>query len=137
MSMSRRTVLIVDDESAQRALMRGMLLGEAYGVLEASDIPEALAVQESHLGDIDLALIDLILPGGSGYELSTALLAREPHMKALFMSGQAGAELRKFLDERVPEMHFLRKPFQAAELLERVKAILESSDPFADAAAKS
>ncbi len=135
--MSRRTILIVDDESVQCDLMRRILSREAYGVLEASDIPEALTAHESHLGEIDLALIDLILPGGSGYELSTALLAGEPHLKVLFMSGQAGAELRKFLDERVPEMHFLPKPFRPAELLDRVKAILESSDPFADAAAKS
>ena len=44
--MSRNTVLIVDDEAAQRDLMRGILQQESWSVLEASDYQEALAVQQ-------------------------------------------------------------------------------------------
>ncbi|HTX35093.1 MAG TPA: response regulator [Bryobacteraceae bacterium] len=132
--MSRRTVLIVDDEAAQRDLMRGILQQESWSVLEASDYQEALAVQQQHPGEIAVLVIDLRLPGGNGFDLSKSLLAREPHLKVLFVSGQAGAELRRFLDVTVPEVHFLQKPFQPPELLEHVKAVLESAGPFVDTA---
>lgn len=116
---------MVDDEETQRYLMGRILRLEAYTVLEASDYDDALAVQEKHLGEIDLLLIDLSLPGGSGFELSRALLAIEPHLRALFVSGHAGAELCKFFDMPVTDMHFLQKPFQSADLLRRVKYVLE------------
>jgi len=129
-----RTVLIVDDEAAQRQYMRRILEAESFRVLEAADFQEALAMQHNHIAEIGLLLIDLRLPSGNGYDLSQALLSREPHSKVLFVSGQTGAELRKFLD--VPEVHFLQKPFQPEELLAHVKAVLQSPDPFADAASE-
>jgi len=135
--MNRRTILVVDDEWTQRASMRAILSRAGYSVWEAADYQDALEVRQSHPREIDLLLIDLILPGGNGYELAQAMTAQEPNLKALFVSGQAGAELRKFLDTPVPEVQFLRKPFQPAELLERVRALLESADPIPGAAAGS
>jgi len=134
MSMSTRTILVVDDESAQRDLIRGILRQEAYAVLEASDYDEALTVQKQHPGEIDLLLIDLRLPGGDGYGLSIELLAIEPHLKVLFVSGNAGAELCKFFNMPVTDVHFLQKPFQSTQLLQRVKLILEEDDPLAGVA---
>jgi len=134
MSISNRTVLVVDDEKSQRDLMRIILHLEAYTVLEASDYDDALAVQKKHLGEIDLLLIDVTLPGGNGYDLSKALLAVEPHLKTLFVSGYAGAELCKFFDMPLTDVHFLQKPFQPADLLGRVKSVLELADPFAGSA---
>lgn len=134
MSMSERTILIVDDEAAQRDLMRVVLRLEAYGILEASDYDDALAVQQAHRGEIDLLLIDLSLPGGNGYDLAEALLAIEPHLKVLFVSGPVGAELCKFFGMSITDVHFLQKPFQSAELLRHVKSVLESGDPLAGTA---
>jgi len=129
--MSNRTILVVDDEAAQRDLIRAILHQEAYTVLEASDFDDALAVQQKHLGEVDLLLIDLSLPGGNGYDLSSALLAFEPHLKVLIVSGHAGAELCKFFDMPLTDMHFLQKPFTSRELLRRVKSVMESPDPMA------
>jgi DNA-binding response OmpR family regulator len=82
-------------------------------------------------------LIDLGLPGGNGYDLSKDLLAIEPHLKVLFISGQAGAELCKFFDMQITDVHFLQKPFQPAELMRRVKSLLELADPLAGGASAS
>ena len=129
MSMSVRTILIVDDEPAQRQLMGGILRHEAYAVLEACDYAEALAVDQRHHGEIDLVLIDLSLPGRNGYELFQALRAREPWLRVLFVSGNAGAALRRFFDELASDVHFLPKPFTPAELLEHVQSVLAAPDP--------
>jgi len=131
MSMTQRTVLVVDDEKSQRDLIRDILRLEAYAVLEAADYEEALAVQGRHLGEIDLLLIDLSLPGRNGYELSKALLAVEPDLAVLFVSGHAGAELCKSFNMPVTDVHFLQKPFPPAELVRRVKFLLESAGPLA------
>jgi DNA-binding response OmpR family regulator len=134
MSMSNTTILVIDDEAEQRELVRGILRREAYRMLEASDYDDALAVQRTHLGEIDLVLIDLRLPGGNGYDLSEALLAIEPHLKVLFISGQTGAEICKFFTMQVTDLQFLQKPLNPAELRRRLKLLLESADPLAGTA---
>jgi DNA-binding response OmpR family regulator len=131
MSMSNRTILVIDDEPEQRDLVRTMLRHDAYAILEASNYDEGLAVQNAHLGVIDLVLIDVSLPGRNGYDLSKALLAIEPHLKLLFVSGHAGAELCKFFAMPLTDVHFLQKPFNSAELIERVRFVLGLADPVA------
>jgi len=131
MSMSSKTILVIDDEAEQRDLVRAILRPEAYIILEASDYNDALAVQAAHLGEIDLALTDVSLSGRNGYELSKALLAVEPHLKVLFVSGYAGAELCRFFGLPITDVHFLRKPVDPAELLSRVKFVLALADPLA------
>jgi DNA-binding NtrC family response regulator len=127
MSMNNRTVLVIDDEAEQRDLIRHMLRLDDYRVLEASDYDEALGVQANHLGEADVVLIDVRLPGGNGYELAKELLAIEPHLKVLFTSGHAGAELCRFFNMPVSDVHFLQKPLQLAELLGRLKLVLASA----------
>jgi CheY-like chemotaxis protein len=131
MSMSSKTLLVIDDEAEQRDLVRTILRPEAYTIFEASDYDDALAVQAAHLVEIDLVLVDVSLPGRNGYELSKALLAIEPHLKVLYVSGYAGAELCRFFGLQVTDVHFLRKPVDPAELLGRVKFVLALADPFA------
>lgn len=131
MSMSNRTILVIDDEAEQRDLVRTILRPEGYAILEASDYNDALAVQNAHLGEIDLVLVDVSLPGRNGYEVSKDLLAIEPHLKLLFVSGYAGAELCRFFAMPVTDVHFLQKPVDPAELLGRVKFVLALGDPFA------
>lgn len=133
--MGNGTILVIDDEPAQRAFIRKTLRLAAYNVLEASDRGEALAVQALHLGEIVLVLCDVSLPGGNGYELSKALLAVEPHLRLLLTSGHAGAELRRYFDEPIPDRQFLQKPFGPEELLKRIETLLGASKPLSKAAA--
>ena len=68
-------------------------------------------------------MIDVALPGKNGYELARTLLDTEPNLKVVFMSGHAGAELSRFYGMPVTDVHFLVKPFQAVDLLQRVKCV--------------
>lgn len=122
--MGNGTILVVDDEAEQRASMRDTLQLGGFGVLDAADYDEALAIQSRHLGEIVLILGDLRLPGGNAYDLSRALLAVEPHLKLLFTSGHAGAELCRFINMPLTDLHFLEKPFEPGELLKRVRTLL-------------
>ncbi len=124
-STRNKTVMIVDDESAQRAWMRGILRRQGYAVLVAADYTEALSVKARHHENIDLFLIDLRLPGGSGYDLSEELVAAHPSSKILFVSGTAGAELCKYFATPLPAAQFLHKPFEAAQLAARVREIFQ------------
>jgi DNA-binding NtrC family response regulator len=123
--MSNGNILVIDDEAGQRESMQSILGPAGYIVLEASDYEEALSVQKRHAGELDLALVDLRLPGGNGYDLAKALLAFDPRLKLVFTSGQAGSELCRFIDMPVTDLHFLKKPFTPDGLLQRVKSVLE------------
>jgi two-component system cell cycle sensor histidine kinase/response regulator CckA len=124
--VNTKTILLVDDEAAQRSLMRGTLQQEGYTVLESSDYAEALAVHWRHRGGIDMLVADLSLPGGNGYDLSRAMLAIDPHLRVLFISGHAGSALRKFFEMDNNDVHFLQKPFLVADLLSSVRVALTS-----------
>ena len=127
MTTRNKTVLIVDDESAQRAWMRGILRRQGYAVLVAADYPEALSIKTRHTEQIDLFVIDLRLPGGSGYDLSQELLAAHPTSKILFVSGTTGAELCKYFANPLPVGQLLHKPFEAAQFASRVREIFQPS----------
>jgi two-component system cell cycle sensor histidine kinase/response regulator CckA len=74
---------------------------------------EALAMFGRLEGRIDLLLTDVMMPHMSGPELADRLVALEPGLKVLYMSGQEKPELGS--------LKFLRKPFSAAELVEAVR----------------
>jgi DNA-binding response OmpR family regulator len=89
-------------------------------VLPAKDVVEALGLCEAHPGEIDLLLTDVLLPAISGRQLA----ALRPDTKVLFMSGLAEAALAQdgVVDAGVA---LLEKPFTAAGLARRVRAVLD------------
>jgi len=125
---------VVDDESAQRKFMRSILHREDYRTIEAGDYRGALSVFKAHAEEVDIAVLDLRLPGGHGYDLASALLALKPTLKVLFVSGYAGSELCKFFNMDVTDVQFLQKPFAAEELLRRIRLVL-GNDPRTGSAA--
>ena len=68
------------------------------------------------------------LPGKTGIELARVLLRRKPDLKVLFVSGHVGAEVIRFHGLPASDRHFLKKPFRAERLTERVKDLLKSAD---------
>lgn len=124
------TVLVVDDEISDLETMQKLLSEQGYTVLHAQDYPEAFALFERHNRDIDLLLTDISLPGRNGCDLAKALLRLKPHLKVLFVSGHAGAEICRFYDIPKSDLHFFRKPLKPAALLSRVRQVLNSTEPF-------
>jgi PAS domain S-box-containing protein len=117
------TVLLADDEDAVRALAREVLRTAGYTVLEASDGAGALEVAERHPGRIDLLVSDVVMPGLGGRQLAERLLARDPALKVLYLSGYVEDALVRGGVAR-QEVHFLPKPFSPAVLADKVREVL-------------
>ncbi|HSQ35613.1 MAG TPA: ATP-binding protein, partial [Candidatus Binatia bacterium] len=119
------TILLVEDDAAVRHATRAMLEEFGYTVLEAADGQEALAVFEAHRDQILLLLCDLIMPKKNGKETLAGIVNLKPDIKTLFMSGYTSDIIaRKGILE--PGIHLLLKPLHPAELLEKIREILDS-----------
>ena len=122
-----RTVLLVEDEESVRELLRKVLAGQGYRVLEARHGRDALLTLEEHPGTIDVVVTDVVMPEMNGRELVAQLTARRPGVPVLFISGYASGQLDT-AGELPPGHAFLAKPFSTEELVRRVGALLAERD---------
>ncbi len=118
------TVLLVEDEDGVRGLTRHVLTNCGYAILEASDGEEALRVAAQHGGPIDILVTDVVMPGLGGREVSERLLATQPGLRVLFLSGYTDDAVVRHgvLHERV---NFLQKPFSPMVLAHKVREVLD------------
>ena len=95
------TILLVEDEEGLRGLNARGLASRGYTVLEAGNGVEAIEVIESHGGDVDLVVSDVVMPEMDGPTLLKELRERNPNLKIIFVSGYAEDAFEKNLpDER-------------------------------------
>ena len=126
------TILVVDDEEPLRVLFRRILGAKGYRVLVAGCADEAVDVVSAHGGRIDLLLTDVVLPGGTGREVARRLIELQPALPVLYMSGYAEDAI---VERGVLEagLAFLSKPFDALEVVRRVREMLDAVPPRAPA----
>jgi signal transduction histidine kinase/CheY-like chemotaxis protein len=113
------TILVVDDDVVVRQLMSRLLTGVGYQVISAGSGPGALEAARVHTGPVHLAVCDMVMPGMHGPELWERLRVARPESRVLFVSG--------FTNETLDPPHaqrLLGKPFTRADLLGRVRAVL-------------
>ncbi|MBR9980984.1 MAG: response regulator, partial [Desulfatitalea sp.] len=119
------TILMVDDEPMVLDTSAQLLIGLGYEVLSAASGDEALARYAQRLSAVDLAIIDMIMPGMSGGELFTRIKALQPGIKTLLCSGYSmNNTAREIMDKGCNG--FLQKPFTLSKLSETIKAILKA-----------
>ncbi|HEX4134292.1 MAG TPA: ATP-binding protein [Bryobacteraceae bacterium] len=117
-------VLVVDDEPGVRSLMRQILAGRGYRVVEAADGEEALERARNAGEPFDLLVTDMVMPGLTGTQLAGRLKAEFPAMAVLFVSGYPGetdAERAAF----GPGAAYLAKPFSPEMLLWHARRQIE------------
>ena len=121
--MKQKTILIVDDESAIRDMLRIALEMADYSVVEAEDAHSAHAVILDQKPD--LVLLDWMMPGTSGIELARRL-KREEVTKDLpiIMLTAKGEEDNKVQGLETGADDYITKPFSPRELVARLKAVL-------------
>jgi CheY-like chemotaxis protein len=118
-------ILICDDEAPLRELMRVALVGD-YEFEEAGTVGESLEAARSFRPHV--ALVDVMMPGGSGLEI-VRLLAQGrggPHARCVVISAFAAEADRREAEEAGAEA-FIAKPFDPDELSAVVAGLLEDS----------
>ncbi len=120
------TVLLVEDDPEVRSLFSAFLRDGGYDVVEAADGQEALDTFERRAGDIDVVMTDVVMPNVSGPALTSALRARRPEVKVLYVSGYT-----EQLELGGPEPHttHLPKPVTRAALMKHLAALLGTPGP--------
>ena len=117
------TVLLAEDNASVRDVACRALKLRGYQVLEATTGDDALALASQHAGRIDLLVTDVVMPGMGGRELATRLVARNPRIAVLFMSGYAENQIMHH-DLVDLGTAFLDKPFTPAQLVAKVDEVL-------------
>jgi two-component system OmpR family response regulator len=116
-------ILVVEDEKHLATGIQYNLEAEGYRVTAVGDGPSALRFIEQDGHDVDLVVLDLMLPGMSGYAVCEALRAADEIMPILILSARTLAEDRtRGFD--VGADQYLTKPFDLDEFLSRVKGLL-------------
>ena len=123
-SEDRKTVLVVDDEPEVRKLVCTMVTQAGYNVLTAARGDRALAVYKKHKAPIGLLITDVVAPGLSGPMLAERLVALQPDLKVLYISGyDSTLVVQKFVVEKGYAL--LAKPFTAAALKSKMRELLQ------------
>ena len=127
-------ILVVDDESRIRKIIRDFLVREGYVVCEAEDGEAALDIFCSN-NDIDLIIMDVMMPKMDGWQLCKEV--RKLSKVPILMLTAKSEEIDKILGLELGSDDYITKPFSVRELMARVKAVLrrytktpESSEKF-------
>ena len=111
-----KTVLIVDDEQAVRLVGRTALGRLGYNILLAEDGVEGVRIYEERHGEIDLVLLDLVMPNMGGACCFERMKAVDSEVKVILMSGfTRNCKLNDLMNQGC--LAFLRKPFELGELV--------------------
>ena len=120
------TVLLVEDEEAVRYLARRALERAGYRVIDARHGQDALALCADGDTPVHLLVTDVVMPQMGGRDLAERLATLQPSARVLYMSGYTDDEIirRGMIDRQTA---FLQKPFTAAQLLHRVRKVLDDA----------
>jgi nitrogen-specific signal transduction histidine kinase/ActR/RegA family two-component response regulator len=119
------SVLVVDDEEIVRQLLRRILERGGYTVLLATDGIEAEELYAERSTEIDLVVLDIIMPQASGWETYERLRENNPEVKVLLSSGHSENGLAQDI-LAAGARGFLQKPYDLHAVLRKVREVLES-----------
>ncbi len=119
------TILLAEDDTGVRNLSKIILEKAGYTVLAAVDGEEALRVFKDHADEIDLALLDVIMPKLGGRAVFNHILEQRPDIRVLFSSGYSMNAVHTdfVLDQG---LQLIQKPYQRDDLLQRVRDALNA-----------
>jgi len=120
------TILVVEDEESVRRVVKRVLEGLGYKVLEAGDGEEALKKYGQYHGPVHLLVTDVIMPGIGGKELVNYLQKKYPNLQALYISGYTDAAISHH-GALEPGAFFIQKPFTVDNFTRKIREILDSS----------
>ena len=118
------TILLAEDEDIVRMPIKSLLEGYGYTVLAAGDGEEAIELFRDHADEIDLAVLDLIMPKAGGKHAWQIIKETKPDVKVLFISGNTPTAVHE--DFMPPsDLPLLTKPFSVLNLATKIREILD------------
>jgi PAS domain S-box-containing protein len=120
------TILLVEDDEQVRALAAQVLRARGYCLIESGRPSEALALVAAHRGPLHLLLTDVVMPEMGGRALAELLVARQPSLRVLFMSGYTDDAIvhHGVLESGVT---FVQKPLTPESLARGVREVLDAT----------
>jgi len=115
-------IVVADDDAHIRELIGVYLQNEGFEVKEAGDGEAALEAVKTT--QVDLVILDIMMPGMDGWELCSKLRAEYPDLPLLMISAK-GEPAHKVRGFRLGTDDYMTKPFDALELVMRIKALLK------------
>lgn len=125
MENEKRTVLIVDDEDVVLDVEGLMLKKMGFNILKANSSAKACRLYKNKKDDIDLVILDMIMPGDNGAATYQKLKMINPGIKVLISSGfWKDLNVRAILKDG--KNSFIQKPFKFAEFNRKINSILSN-----------
>jgi DNA-binding NtrC family response regulator len=118
------TILVVDDEPMMLKLCANMLMRSQHDVLQAANAQEALQVLQNNT--VELALLDVMMPGMNGIKLAERIQQENPNTKILLMTGYGPREIAQVAGKENP-YRIIWKPFKTESLVQMVENVLGDS----------
>ena len=125
-SASPKTILLIDDDAAVMKALSSGLRRIGYEVLTAETKEQAIAAVKGP-AEIDLLMIDAVMPEISGPELAEILLFLRPKMKVIFITGLDGQAIRLAFDR---PCICVQKPFTLRALVPKIQELLQGVEEY-------
>lgn len=122
--MTQIKILVAEDDPHIRMGLKDTLESEAYVIVEAADGNEAIALFKTQ--SIDLALLDVMMPEKSGYDVCREIRAIDQQLPIIMLTAK-GEEIDKVVGLELGADDYITKPFGIHELLARISAVLRRS----------
>ena len=126
--MSDITILIVDDESRMRKLIKDFLIQKSYNILEAEDGEKAISVYQENKEKINLILLDVMMSKLDGWSVLRQIRQENKELPIIMLTARAEENDELFGFELGVD-EYITKPFSPKILVARVEAILKRSMP--------
>ena len=125
--MNDKMILIVDDESRIRKLIKDFIEQEEYSILEAADGEEAVEQFESNMNKVNLVILDVMMPKQDGW--SALRQIRQISNVPVIMLTARSEEQDELFGYELGVDEYVSKPFSPKILIAKIKAILQRTSP--------
>ena len=116
-------MLVVEDDPSVRVIATALLVRQGYRVIEAADGIEACGIVRERAEDLDLVIMDVVMPRKGGVEAAREMATVRPDLPIVLCTGYSDSGLPEFV-EGDDRWHVLQKPFGTEELLRAVTRAL-------------
>ena len=116
------TVMVIEDSAALRGLITDILHRQGFGIETAENVPQARALIERRADDVSLILLDVNLPGGSGFDLLELIRQRSAVPVFILSALRQQEQMRR--GQALGAQAFIEKPFNPRELVQKIREVL-------------